>query len=303
MDQIEQHYITQFHSAWEHLTQQMSQLFAGVVSRDTVNGKEKSYNQIAKTTMRLVTTRSGQTIPQERDLTKRWVRPRAYDAVDWFDEFDDILLGTIVKPTSEVIQSHVAAYKRTLDALVLNAAVGTAYTGESGTTGTVLPTTQKVAVNYIKPGGTPANVGLTLDKLIKAKSILGKNHVYEDQNAEGLVISVKQAHLDDLLFNVSQVSSKDYNAVQALVNGEVKNFMGFRFIRSEENPWVDEANDVSAAVVWHPSAIKLVEGTRKTHMDVLPQQNHTLQIRTVGWMGATRMMEEKVVQIACDESP
>jgi hypothetical protein len=38
-------------------------------------------------------------------------------------------------------------------------------------------------------------------------------------------------------------------------------------------------------------------------MDILPAESHALQIRTTASLGASRTQEEKVVEIACDQSP
>jgi hypothetical protein len=41
---------------------------------------------------------------------------------------------------------------------------------------------------------------------------------------------------------------------------------------------------------------------QKTHIDILPDQSHAIQVRTVILLDATRLEEEGVVSIACDES-
>jgi hypothetical protein len=45
----------------------------------------------------------------------------------------------------------------------------------------------------------------------------------------------------------------------------------------------------------------LADAGRKVHVDIRADKSHALQIRTVASLGATRMEEKKVVEIAADE--
>jgi hypothetical protein len=140
---------------------------------------------------------------------------------------------------------------------------------------------------------------LTLAKLIKAKSILGKNEVGK---GEELIFAYTQQQLDDLLHSVEEVKSSDYNAVKALVNGDVDTFMGFKFVRLELLP-LNVSTDVRTCFAYAKSGVVLSDAGRKAYMDILPQRSHSLQIRSTTSLGATRLEEKKVVKVFCDESP
>jgi hypothetical protein len=295
--QIPEHYTTQFDANWRHLVQQKNSRLREYVTLDSISGKEKSYNQLSEAAMQLITSRSGETRITDQATAKRWIRPKAYDTAKLFDEFDEQLLGEVVLPTSPVVQSHAAAYARTADQVIIEALGGTAYTGETGVTPTTLPNTQKVAVNYVETGST-ANSGLTIGKLRAAKYILDSNEVDEEEERI-IVVSAKQ--LQDLL-QTTQVTSVDYNSVKALVDGNVNTFMGFKFRRSQLLP-LASATDVRSTYVYVKSGIVLAERGLKTHMDVRTDLSHSLQIRSVASLGAARIEEKKVVEIACDESP
>lgn len=299
LSQIPEHYVTQFGTNWDHLVQQKQSRIKSFARLDTITGKEKTYNQMGTTSFNLITTRSGTTNISDIPLAKRWLRPKGYDVATWEDEFDETLLGQIASPTSSIVESMASAYGRLCDSVIISALTGSAYTGEEGTTETVLPSGQKVSVQEKGPGVTPANVGLNLAKLIKAKSILHKNEV---DPSDELIIIVSQQQIDDLLNGVTEVKSSDYNAVKALVNGEIDRFMGFKFIRSEQLA-LNAGTDVRTCVAYAKSGIVLADAGRKVHMDILPSQRHTLQIRTVTRLGASRLEEKKVVEIPCDESP
>jgi hypothetical protein len=295
--QIPEHYTTQFDANWRHLVQQKNSRLREYVTLDSINGKEKSYNQLSEAAMQLITSRSGETRITDQATAKRWIRPKAYDTAKLFDEFDEQLLGEVVLPTSPVVQSHAAAYARTADQVIIEALGGSAYTGETGVTPTSLPSAQKVAVNYVE-SGSPANSGLTIGKLRAAKYILDSSEVDEEEER---IIAVSAKQLQDLL-RTTEITSADYNSVKALVDGSVNTFMGFKFRKTQLLP-LTVSSDVRMTYVYVKSGIVLAERGLKTHMDVRTDLSHSLQIRSVASLGAARLEEKKVVEIACDESP
>lgn len=300
---IEQHYSTEFDANWQHLVQQNEGRLHSLVRQETVKGKRKLLNFIGKSTARLITTRSGRTIPSNTPLAKRKLSLRAFDEVYHEDEWDEELLGDVSSPRSAVVQSHASAFQRAYDQAVIDAASGTAYIGEDGEEAVDLGNGQKVVVNYIH-GGTGSNSGLTLAKIIKAKSILGVNEAtgQNKNGGESPIFVVTQKQLDDLLVNVDQVSNSRYADVKALVTGEVNEFMGFKFIRTQLAELVS-ATDVRTCFAFVPSGIAFSKNGMSTKMTIRDDLNETLQIRTKGRHGATRTEEEKVVLIYCDESP
>lgn len=302
---IDQFYTTQFDSNWQHLVQQNEGRVHSLVRQESVKGKRKLLNFIGKSKARLITTRNGKTIPSNTPLAKRKLSLRPYDEVFHEDEWDQDLLGEVSSPRSAVVVSHASAFQRAYDEAVIQAATGTAYIGEDGEDPVDLPNTQKVPVNYIH-GSTGSNSGLTLAKIIKAKSILGKNEA-AGQNKSGvmgdkMIFLVTQQQLDDLLINVDQVSNSRYADVKALVNGEVNEFMGFTFIRTQLLE-LDAVTDVRTCVAFVSSGIAYAQNGRSTKMIIRDDLNETLQIRTKGMHGAVRTEEEKVVAVYCDESP
>lgn len=140
----------------------------------------------------------------------------------------------------------------------------------------VLPETQKVAVNYVLSGGA-ANSGLTLAKMVEAKSILGKN---EFPAGSMLYLVVSQQQIDDLLNNVTQVSSADYAAVKALQQGTVTNFMGFEFIKTELLAH-NSSTDVRTCFAYVRDCLLMSVGEDVTvRIDELPEHNYSTQVYT-----------------------
>ena len=290
---IPNHFTTQFDSNWKHLVQQKNSRLKEYCTLDSIEGKEKSYNQLDATSMTQITDRSRETRITDQSMAKRWIRPLNYDCAKLVDEFDEQFLGEVVLPTSPIIQSHAAAYARTCDKIIIDALGGTAFTGTTGTTATVLPAGQKIAANYVESGAV-ANSGLTIAKLRAAKFLFDSNEVDEEEERI-LVVSAKQ--LQDLL-RTTEVTSADYNTVRALVDGTLNTFMGFKFRRSQQLPL---ATDIRSCFAYVKSGIVLAERGLKTHMDIRNDLSHSLQIRSVASLAAVRMEEKKVVEIACDE--
>lgn len=298
LTELPDHYETQFSQNWEFLLSQKDSRFENAVSRLPVKGKERRISQLDDDgAMREVTTRNGVTVPQDTDMSIRWLRVRGYDAVTWIDEWDEISLGELPAPESEHVTVHARKAKRTIDDIIIEAIEGTAYTGTDGTTPVTVPSGQQVAVNYT--GATAANTGMTLAKLIRAKRIADENE-WDDM---GRYLAMKAAQFEDLLRDVDQVSNSRYSDVKALVDGKINSFLGFTFIRSERLT-VDSGTDIATCLAWSKPMVVLGDGqNQKARIDILPQQNHTIQIRTTMVKGATRKQEEGVILIFADQSP
>jgi hypothetical protein len=268
----------------------------------SAQGAAVRFNQYGLTSMSQVTTRNASTPTANSDLPTRWAYPVPYDIANRFSEFDNLFLGSVVLPTSECMQSQAAAYGRLCDKILIDALTAsstitnTANTstgfGLNNTTTTVaLPAGQTVAVNYV-PSGTAVNSGLTIAKLRQAKRILDA----AEAPAEDRVLIVSAKEISDLL-GTTEVTSNLFNSVRALVDGDVDHFLGFKVVRSEQ---LNLASNVRTCVAYHKNAAVVVDGGKKSYMDVLPTQSHALQIRSTAVLGATRLLENGVVSILAD---
>jgi len=295
---LPEHYQTDFADNWEHLVQQKESRLEGKCQRVTVKGKERTFSQLGKSKMRLITTRNGATVPSNTAMAKRWLRPKGYDEVTFIDEFDSVALGELPTPESEHVINHAMAAKRTMDQVIIDALEGTSYIGETGVTAVDLGAGQKVAVDYV-PSGAPANSGLTLAKLARGKYILDKAEV----DAEGRFFIHTAKQLNDLLVNVIEIKSSDYNNVKALVDGTVNRFLGAEFVMTELLTLV-VATDVRTCILYQRDGVALGIGAEKSaKISVRDDINETIQVRTKMMLGATRKEEERVVLIYSDESP
>jgi hypothetical protein len=216
--------------------------------------------------------------------SRRQVTMRDFEWGDLIDNPDKVRL--LVDPSSTYLQSAMWALGRKVDDVLIDAALGTAKTGKAGATSVPLPAGQKIAVSA---------AGLTLTKLLSAKEILDKADVDPD---DPRFIAVASKQITDLL-NTTEIKSSDYNTVKALAQGEIDSFLGFKFIRLQRLPL---ASTTRACIAWAKSGVLLALGSDiKGRVIERPDKSFSVYAYASLSCGATRMEEEKVVQIDCLE--
>ena len=100
----------------------------------------------------------------------------------------------------------------------------------------------------------------------------------------------------------TEVTSSDYNVVKALATGSVDSFLGFNFIMSTRlNKDATYTTD-RLVFAFTEDAIKLAIGKDVTaKISERADKSYSTQVYYCMDLGATRMEEEKVVQIPCNE--
>jgi hypothetical protein len=299
LTQIDQHFVIAYENSWQLLLQQLDSRLKERVKLVSASGAAVRFNQLDKIAMTAVTTKNAATPTDDITMPSRWAYPRPYDVANIVDEFDEIFLGSVSNPTSEIMQSQVAAYNRTVDSIIATAAVGAATQTASSTLGIQTTSSvafdtanQQVAVNRVPFGGTAVNSGLTIDKIRYAKFKMDKAEV----PSEDRILVVSAAEITDLL-STTEVTSHDYNTVKALVEGSVDTFLGFKIVRYEG---LGVSSNIRTCFAYHKHALVLVDGGRKTYMDIRPDLSHGLAIRSTAVLGATRLLDSAVVSILTD---
>jgi hypothetical protein len=207
-----------------------------------------------------------------------------YEYADLIDSQDKIRM--LADPTSTYARAAAAAMGRAMDDVIIAAMHGTAKTGASGATSVSFPASQQIA---------HGSAGLTIAKLLSAKEILDANSV-DPSIPRYLVASPKQ--MSDLL-GTTQVTSSDFNTVKSLVQGQIDSFMGFKFISSNRLPHNGTSRQVFA---YASDGMKVAIGKEPTaKIDERADKSYSTQIYYCQTLGATRMEEEKIVEIACNE--
>ncbi len=278
--------VEQYKQNVDLLSQQKGSRLRNAVRIETVVGENAFFEQIAATAAQVKTTRPMDTPQTDTPHARRRVSLVDYVWADFVDKED--LVRTLIDPTSPYAVNAVNAFGRSIDDVIYAAMRGTAYTGKAGGTATVLPAGQKIA---------EANTGLTIAKLIAAKELFWANDVDEDDE---FFIMCSGKELGDLL-GTTQVTNSDYNTVKALVKGEIDSFMGLKFIRSER---VTVTSDIAYCPAWAKSGVVLGLGADiHTRISERADKNYLTQVWCGMSIGATRLEEDKVVEIAVDQTP
>ena len=269
--------------------QKQSRLESWCQPEPNIVGTSKSVERLGKSEAYTLESRHSDTKYVDTPHSRRWLDLQDKAWADLVDEMDKIKM--LADPTSPYLRIGVAALNRAKDDIIIAAARGSARTNTSSI---ALPSAQKIAVSAS---------GLTLAKLLAAKEILDAAEVDAELDADGqgmasrvMVVTTKQFFNDTA---TTEIKSVDYNNVKALVQGQVDTFLGFKFVRTERLPKV--GND-RYCLAWSRGCVAL--GTGKdivTSIDPLPGKNYSVQVYARMSIGAVRVEDEGVVEIACQE--
>lgn len=279
-------FVQQYTTNVQLLLQQRGSKLREFCTMGSYTGKAaKAVEQIGAVTAQKKTSRHSDTPLISTPHDARWVFPEDFEWADMIDDQDKLRM--LIDPTSPYAMNGAYALGRSLDDLIIAAALGTAKTGENGSTDTPFATgTQQIAV-----GGT----GLTVAKLRQAKRILAANEV--DIANDPLYIAVTAQQIDDLL-GTTEVTSADFNSVKALVQGDVDSFMGFKFVQIERLP---TSGGDRQCIAWAKSGMHVgMWNDINTKITERADKSYATQVYVKGTFGATRTDEKKVVEIICN---
>ena len=282
--QITTAFVNQYSANVQMLSQQMGSLLRDTVDSESVNGDKAFFEQVGQAAAQARTTRHGDTPLMETPHSRRMVTLTDYEYADLIDDQDKLRM--LIDPTSTYARAAAAAIGRAMDDTIISAMGGTAKTGTTGSTSTALPSAQKIA---------HGSAGLTIAKLVTAKKKLDEKSV-DASIPRYIVVSPEQ--IEDLL-NSTTVTSADFNTVKALVQGDIDTFVGFKFITS--NRLTDDGTS-RLCYAWAQDGMKLAIGKEPTaKIDERSDKSYATQVYYCSSFGSTRMEEEKVVEIACNE--
>ena len=282
--QITTAFVEQYKSNVFHLAQQKGSRLRDAVRTETVTGKSHFFERIGSSAAEKRTSRHSDTPRMDTPHSRRKVTLEDYDWADLIDQEDKVRM--LISPQSEYAMAGAWAMGRAMDDAIIAAATGTALGGVSGGSSISLPSAQKVA---------HGSAGLTLAKLLSAKEILDKNDTDPDEPRFMLVTA---GQLADLL-GITSVTSADFNSVKALVQGDVDTFLGFNFIRTERLGL--DATPNRQVLGFCQSAIGLAVGADIQTKISERADNYATQVFLSMSIGATRIEDEKMVEIACTE--
>ncbi len=314
--QIETWRVQQFAANVYQLSQQKASRFAPIARSESFVGKTEYFDRLGLATAVDKVGRNEDTPNLDIAHSRRAVTTLTRHWGTLVDRKDK--LQNIHSPESEYSIAAQSALGRKTDKIFIDSALGTAWTGESGTTSQTLGTAQQLAsvassvLDY-----------LNVNALIAAKQIMDSAEVVGQR-----YMIVGSTGIASLLKS-TQVTSSDYNTVKALAMGEIDTYLGFKFIHSEilgiltaasVNPQgsydADDFHFDTTTGLYNGSGTDLV-GTEKMALAVVgdgiilgentngriarvgerEDKGYSNQIYTAMDLGGARMEEAKVVQL------
>lgn len=292
------HFVQQYTQNVMMLLQQKGGKLASTVTQQSFSGKgAKAVEQVGLVTPVKNLGRHSDTTLISTPADARWIFPNDYDWADLIDTQDKLRM--LIDPLGPYTQNGVNAMRRAQDEEILLAFFASANTGENGTVATAFPAGQQVGVNV---GGTNSN--LNVAKLRAARRLLMSAGV--DLEAESIYCAITASDHDALL-NEIQVASLDFNSQPVMVDGQVRRFLGINFIPVEFSDTTSYPQASAALVsggvrsvpVWVPSGMQLGMWNDVTvSVDKRPDKRNSVQTYITTTVGATRIEEKRVVQIA-----
>lgn len=304
--QITTAFVDQFGANVFHLSQQKGSRLRSCVRVESQNGESQFYDRIGKVAAVKKAGRHSNTPQLDTPHTRRRVTLEDYEWADLIDKEDKVRM--LNDPASEYVMAAMWALGRSMDDEIIAASIGTAYGGQKGATSVTLPTTQQYAAN---DGSATSNLNIITLRAVK--------RMMDQKEVEGKRYLACAAVQIEALLGQTAVTSSDFNTVKALVQGEVNTYLGFEFVRIERLGTQSAALSGSGttgvvgsgtslvgyrqAFAWsHDGLLLAIGANMQSRISERSDKSYSMQAYASMSVGATRMEEEKVVEILCKES-
>lgn len=307
---VPEHFIKQYSANIMHLSQQKGSRLRNAVRVESHQGEEAFYDRIGQVVAQERVSRHSDTPRMDTPHDRRRATIKDFEYADLVDKQDK--LRTLYDPANPYSVAAMYAMGRAMDDVIIRAALDVAYAGKAGTEQVILPDTQKIVAN---DGTTATGSKMNVNTLRGIKQIFDKNDVDESVMR---YIAIGSKELQHLLED-TELTSSDFNTVKALVQGEIDTYMGFKFIRTERlsvtagttafdrNTGALGGGDTLAAgarrcFAWAGDGLLLSIGKDiESRVSERADKSYATQVYSCMSIGATRMEEEKVVEVLVNE--
>jgi len=264
--------------------QKYAKLLGTVYLKPNVRGKTFFQDQIGAWSMSAKGGRNVETPNNDPALDRRRGTMLDFHDNRLLDRGDE--LRAISDPRSAYTIAAASSLGRTIDDQVLNGLVSSADSGETGSTAVTLAGTSIVS----------ATTGqLFLSNIASVKKVFDDNDVEEEDR----FFVITPTALSNML-QQDQLTSADYNAVKALVRGEINSFMGFTWIMSTRIGQLDTTDTPYAlsisGIAFHKYGACLAMGSQPlVRTDERTDLSYSWQVYYELNVGTVRLEEKRVV--------
>jgi hypothetical protein len=322
MDNSYAQYVTAVTTQLNNVPQQMQSLLQNTVQYDanwTDPGTSFFLDDRGKTDPKEVQGKGGRIEPRELNGERRG--GNFVGDEDWFYVYGQDKARMLLDPTSADMRSLMAGKERKKDYDIINnlmfglTPMATGGPGASALDTTeALPNSQIIALadrrnihDTEKPIiATNGSLHLTVGKLITTRNLLKRSHVGDVMKPK-MHIAVDENAKGNLLASVA-TTSKYFNDITALVNGDVDTFMGFQFheFSSLDGPlpyYVSGGINCVIYAAWIDSAVYYKERPIE-NVNVAKDigiKSHPLQVYYMRERAWARRYKNGVVRIECTQ--
>jgi len=303
-------FINAYTPGYEHVLQEMDDVYAGKTRVDSIRGENKAYDFLGTIDLKKKQARFEDIPIDDMVHNRRWMFPEWYRKGIFVDKEDEImehadpasdyikaLANGVVRLKNDVMHGsffadvkggknpgdHTYSFK---NSIFTNAS-------EGGRT-----ITHDIAEESFASGGTSS--GLTLNKLQMATRAFGELKV----NLNGpRYIACTHKHINDLVFE-AKTQSLDTSPLQSLALGNIRQWGGWTFV-IDYNISLGTSNDADSDTnvyelpVWVPEGMLFAQhNVPQFSIDRLPRKGLFVhQIAAQCGMNAIRMDEDRVLKI------
>lgn len=292
------HYKDMFKDVLLLEAQQDGSRLAQTVMTEIMDGNKTYFDKLGKVSHYIKTSRGEDKTFSDATFERRQVQEVTASWDHVLDRED--LIKYVQNPRNELVRSAVMELGRRKDEVIMDAIKGSAVVTTNGATANQA-LTLTVAVNDHTYDSTTGDVALTTSKLKVALKLIKEN--YGDNGSRNIFCVAPIAQIMNLTTENQQVSG-DFRSSRPLegpgIEQGLSGYLGITFI-GYEGTGVDGSLD-ELVYVFTDDAIKLgIFHPLTVDIDRLPTKSMNPDgLSVFESIGATRMYEEKVVQIACD---
>lgn len=214
----------------------------------------------------------------------------------------------LADPTNYVVQNQAYSLGRKKDDIIIEAALGTAYIGKTGTSSITLAE-ESIGINsdgsVTTLGVAPAYAGgsstsITLSKMLTMTQLFNQADVDPDIPKYWAVAPSDIRYM----LSLTQVGSYDYNTVKALQAGRIEEYSGFKFIWTNRLLSKLDTNDHWRTFAWAEDGIVLATiGDISTRIEEAERLDFAWVVFSKMDLGAVRMEGAKVHECLSYKTP
>ncbi len=304
-------YIRQYTDLIEHEMQQNGSVLRSLVSVEPgLMGERRYFPKLGKSTSYEITGRSQAVQVQDSTFERRFVTPRAIEAVHRIEMLDVIRYQS--SPDAELVSSMAQELGRQMDAIIVSAFSGSAgreLDGSSSAATFTAANTIAVNTNTFQAGATAmtGDTGLHEGKLINMKRRLLSNYSLRPGDEIFVIapaIQLAGLHTRVLLNPGAGFFQKNLPDVNhPMLDRGLDGFLGCRFVQYEDTG-IDASLD-QYVYMFLRKAVKLGfwQDVKFTQTIIDTAAGDPVQFKANMALGAVRMWDEAVMRALCDPTP